>query len=241
MDLKQFNQIKEKLEDTESKICAAFGIFSCMQCSKCDQKISYLQILQFFDENNTVNKITCPLCQSPSMGITATGCDPGDEDEILEYYIQSIPSQISYLYKSKIECGINPYENDFCYSQGIVNLFITLESLISKIVAKKLKDEKALDDSITEYIVEKLRPNISDYIELLKICGFEDVGRNFEKLRSVGCIRNNVVHRGYKADFFDFASVYIEIGKVLVYLKTARKSNCFATVGWKNKREIRKK
>ena len=220
MVLKEFNQIKEKLKDTESKIYKAFDIVFCMQCSKCGQKISYFQILQFFDKNNIVNKITCPLCPSLSIGITLSGCDPGDEVEILEYYLQSIPSHIHHLYKSKIECGINPYENDFVYSQVIVNLFIALESLISKIVAKKLKDKK-LDDLITQYIVERMRPNISDYIELLKICGLRDVGGNFEKLRSIGCIRNNVVHRGYKADFFDFASVYIEIGKVLVYLKTA--------------------
>lgn len=33
-------------------------------------------------------------------------------------------------------------------------------------------------------------------------------------------MRNNVLHRGYKADFFDFAKVYIEIGNILVYLQT---------------------
>lgn len=220
MDLKEFNRLKEKLTDIESKIYGAFGIFLCMKCSKCDQKISYFQILQFFDRNNIKNKITCPLCQSPSIGTTASGCDPGDEVEILEYYIQSIPYQIKELYRSKIDCGINPYEKDFLYSQVIVNIFITLESLISKIVAKKLEDEIVLDDLITQYIVERMRPNISDYIELLEICGLENVKKNFDKLRGIWNIRNNVVHRGYKADFFDFASVYIEIGNVLVYLQT---------------------
>jgi|SRR3989338_484837 len=222
MDLKEFNQIKEKLKDTESKIYAAFGIVSCMHCSKCGQKISYFQILQFFDRNNIKNKITCPLCQSPSIGTTSSRCDPGDEVEILEDYIQSIPYRIKELYESKIDCGINPYEKDFLYSQVIVNIFITLESLISKIVAKKLNDEVLLDDSITQYIIERMRPNISDYIELLEISGFENVKKNFDKLRDIWNIRNNVVHRGYKADFFDFVRVYIGIGEILVYLQNGQ-------------------
>lgn len=170
MDSKEFNQLKEKLTDIEAKIYGAFGIFCCMKCSKCDQKISFFQILQFFD-HKIEDSITCPLCQSTSIEAIVSPCDPEEKVEILEYYIGSIPHQITELYVSNIHCGINPYENDFVYSQVIVNLFITLESLISKIVAKKLEDEIVLDNLITQYIVERMRPNISDYIELLGICG----------------------------------------------------------------------
>lgn len=219
MDLKEFNQIKEKLIDTESKICEAFGIVSCMQCSKCNQKISFFQVLEFFDKNNIKNKITCPLCQSHSIGLILTTYDPADEYEILEYYIQSISFRIKELYESKISCGISPYEKDFLYSQLIANIFITLEYLISKIVVRKLTNKKRLDDTITQYITEKMRPDIRDYIELLEICGLEDAKNNFAKLRSIWNIRNDIVHRGYKADFFDFSKIYAVIGEILVYLE----------------------
>ncbi len=60
------------------------------------------------------------------------------------------------------------------------------------------------------------------FIELLEICGLENVKENFDKLRGIWNIRNNVVHRGYKADFFDFARVYIGIGEILVYLQNGQ-------------------
>ncbi len=219
MDLKEFNQLKEKLKDTEAKIYEAFGIGHYMECSKCGQKISYFDILQFYNGKNIKNKFTCPLCQAIPDITRGSFCDPDDEIEILEHYVWSVRSRIRELYESKIECGINPYENDFIYSELIAIIFIALESLISKITSKKLQDEVIIDDSITQYIVEKMRPNINDYIELLEICGFEDIKNRLNKLRSVWDIRNNVIHRGYKADFVDFARVYIGIGEILAYLQ----------------------
>ena len=220
MDLKEFNQIKEKLKDTEAKICESFGVVLCLACTKCGQDISYFDCLQFPNKNNIKNKISCPLCQSIPSGMREAGCDPGDELEILEHYVHSVHFRIGELYKNKIECEINPYENDFVYSELIVIIFIALESLISKIAFNKLKDDLLTDDSITQYIIEKMKPNINEYIELLKRCGFEGIEKKFNKLRSVWDIRNNIVHRGYKADFVDFARVYIGIGEILVYLRT---------------------
>ncbi|PIQ90305.1 MAG: hypothetical protein COV71_05105 [Candidatus Omnitrophica bacterium CG11_big_fil_rev_8_21_14_0_20_41_12] len=220
MDLKEFNQLKEKLKDTEAKIYESFGVGNYMECSKCGQKISYFDILQFYDGKNIKNKVACPLCQAIPDIAKGSFCDPGDEIEILEYYLWSVRSRIRELYESKIESGINPYENDFIYSELIVIIFIALESLISKITSKRLQDKVTIDDSITKYIVEKMRPNINDYIELLEICGFEDIKNKLNRLRSIWDIRNNVIHRGYKADFVNFAQVYIGIGEILVYLQS---------------------
>lgn len=219
MDLKEFNQIKEKLKDTEAKIYEAFGIANYLECSKCGQKVSRFDLLKLSDKEYAVFEPACPLCQAIPDIHRSEFCDSADELDILEYYLHYAPDRIEKLYKIKLQCEMDPYERDFTYSELIVDIFIALEAFVSKIISKKLKDKFRQHDSIVQYIVGNMKPNIRDYIDLLEICGFENVEKIFGKLRDIWDIRNNIVHRGYKADFTDFAKVYVGIGNILASLQ----------------------
>lgn len=219
MDSREFNQIKEKLKDTEVKIYEAFGIANYIECSKCGQKVSRFDRLKLSYKEYVGFELACPLCQAIPDIHRSEFCYSADELDILEYYLHYAPDRIEKLYKIKLQCEMDPYERDFTYSELIVDIFIALESFVSKIISKKMTDKFRQHDSIVQYIIENMKPNIRDYIDLLEICGFDNVERIFGKLRNIWGIRNNIVHRGYKADFVDFARVYIEIGNILASLQ----------------------
>ncbi len=72
--------------------------------------------------------------------------------------------------------------------------------------------EKTKIELIMEGISDNFR--VKDCIKLLKIISPKDV-KNFDKCYGLQVKRNNIVHRGLKANFEDYAEVFITVGRML--------------------------
>lgn len=116
----------------------------------------------------------------------------------------------------KINMPPSDYVIDLSFA--ILRIYLSLELYLPIKIKERLKVLKT-DDRVSQLLLEIMKPQVRDYINMLRKLGVTIDKRYFGKLIECQNIRNDIIHKGHKATMSEYLTVFKQVGKAIGYLQ----------------------
>lgn len=98
-------------------------------------------------------------------------------------------------------------------SIGIVRMYGALELFLASKIKEKLS-ELHTNQCVISIIMETMRPNVKDYVDMIDKLKIHYNKKEFDQLFEYQKIRNKIIHSGYNANFGEFLKIFTSISRI---------------------------